>query len=1299
MGSQSNVKLPRIMDDDSLVRKTYNFICGSGGMSTVSQLVKNPSPLKGLQTEEEVRKWLRIQTQKDRRFVLIIDQRGKITGLRIDLRKKICPQYWLQGTCNRSEGKCKYWHICRNYIKGTCEGSCSRSHDFRDDVNEWKVRELELEKFDNGSIRNIVSRSLPQVCLLYARGECLYDSCPYLHVNCSVEAPASFASTLHQLTNDHNKAILRQFDLVPHQGMKVEFIQCNILVPCRQERYEPANYSSAGSEGNVALTRNNESIEETCSQNQDLPKMPTLLARSENQKMLPTVLTSQYLPSCPRKEGTISFSKRKRHGRKKATEQHQMKVERKKSLGSEEEFDAPVPERNNLGMIESWKCSQTIPDFLNIQEEGGQKSLVASVDCSKTIHAKEQISNPGPSKDVKMPKNSGVRGQVVSPIPSNIPLPENATCSNTIASLDKMGSQKSKVMSNADAVRSLVMNEKERLQDSPVIEKLHDRSVQVLFECLCKEYNCSAPFPVLQKREDLWLSNMEDARSWLRARTDKFVTIEDDRGSIKHVTAFCPKLRLCLEYMKSGKCSKTECSYFHLCKQYITGHCGENCGQNHQFQNELDKRTLSVLKLDWLTSQQLRQLMRSSVPQVCINYNNGRCANAITCSRMHICKMYVSASCKDGDQCHLAHKMAVGTEHSRSLLGKYRLAKVKTEQLLKMILVCDDTVNNASEPKSAGASCEGTPRWIPDGTNDAMFKTGFTQRSCNLPHSRLENDAPECVRKLSVSSSYSSTIERSNENPPSKKAVFECICKEYSCSVSFAVISERSDLFHEGCGNVASWFRGKRESFMLGENEDGTVSEVTAVCRRARLCFGYTSYKKCSKDSCQYLHVCRAYVAGFCRFGYRCSMEHSFQSERNRKLISKFKLDGLTDEELYKVVQNSSPQVCLEYNGGLCPKGDKCSRIHICKNFIKRKCDHEDACSLGHEAALKTPRAKEILKKFDINQELAIGTILRMLQLSDDAPLFMRTTMTTSHTELGSTTPTKVVGEGHENRGCFSMATADQENKPEPVPIPAPVAAPVAVPRFFRNTLSGIKSEPSESKVFESLCKDYNCSVQFSVIAKRKDLFPEECKDIEFWFRKWKSSFLLTVSRNGSISSVDAFSARARLCLSYTNSGTCVKSNCLYLHMCRDYVTDNCSYGATCTRNHSFHNERDKTFLASVKLDQLTNEQLRKLVLSSAPQVCLDYNSGSCESGVSCTRIHVCKDFLRKNCKNGYLCDLDHESAMATDHAQAVLERYHFNMVASSDGQMDVLQKQIFVCDGQDWSGKNNGNYGILLTP
>ena len=238
--------------------------------------------------------------------------------------------------------------------------------------------------------------------------------------------------------------------------------------------------------------------------------------------------------------------------------------------------------------------------------------------------------------------------------------------------------------------------------------------------------------------------------------------------------------------------------------------------------------------------------------------------------------------------------------------------------------------------------------------------------------------------------------------------------------------------------------------------------------------------------------------------------------------------------------------------------------------------------------------------------------------------------------------------------------------------------------------------EPSELKVFECLCKDYDCSASFPVICKRTDLFPPKFKSVEAWFRKKRGSFLITEDDQGMITQVVAYSTKARLCFSYNNAhyGDCKRENCSYLHVCKEYITNSCSNGAMCPRNHHFQDQRDKALLSKIKLDQLTDEQLRKLVLSSTPQICVEYNNGMCDRGESCTKIHMCSDHLKKCYRKGFGCSLLHDAALNTEHTQAVLKRYQLSRLNS-----DVVKRITLVCDQykESTEGKDLGKCYIYI--
>ena len=543
-------------------------------------------------------------------------------------------------------------------------------------------------------------------------------------------------------------------------------------------------------------------------------------------------------------------------------------------------------------------------------------------------------------------------------------------------------------------------------------------------------------------------------------------------------------------------------------------------------------------------------------------------------------------------------------------------------------------VNTASETHVTGGQSDNPTMRAPGSELPSGLLTVdssrefFNTSSSTLPAS--QEVYVDTQQNEPISSSCSS-VQDPKKCTPSKKAVFECILKEYNGSVSFDAISKRQDLFPDGCGDIVSWFEARNDRFFLRKKE-GTILEVSVFCRGAKLCFN----QMCSKKDCQYFHVCKEYIAGFCRFGCGCQRNHSFQYDEDRKFISKRKLGGLTHEELRKVLKLSMPQVCFDYNEGCCTRGLSCNKIHICEDFTTSRCEGEEHCGLQHENAFVTLHTTAILRNYGLKlKDDNVNLVRKMLLFCEDIP------------------------SGYRNRPSSKIVACKD------------------LSISSKGASAATSFEPSAVEVFECLCKEYNCSASLSVISKRTDLFPSAFDDIESWFRKKKDRFRITEDQQGEILQVHAFSTKARVCLGYNAYyGECKREKCPYLHVCRKYITNSSSNGASCPRNHHFQDEREKSLLSKFKFDQLTDEQLRRLVLSSTPRVCEDYNNGMCGRGDSCDKIHICSDHMTKCHREGCGCYLDHESAMATEHTRAILKRYLQDHLTS-----DILKKIILVCD------------------
>ena len=1159
------------MADDVLVEKVFNFICGSGGFVELSLLLRDSSPLKNIKSNLEAKNWL--VNHAGGRFVVMKDSNDEVTGIRIDLKKKICQQYIKSGLCRRAQGKCKFWHICKSYIEGDCDGKCCRSHNFFDNDNEEKTKDLKIEKHPNGTLRNIVAWSPPQVCQLYLKSECKSEKCPYLHVCSNVVRELPCSCVLSQnLTDVHNKKILKQYDLVPHQSMKTAFVCSSILVMKEQKFFDKGKCTSDDATVETATATPVNKLTNSAA-------ITPFNAETMTEK-----------PTLPEKRGTKDPPSNATTEKPKETEANSKpgtSCQGTKTSGGKDFQVSLKPKEASSDIGTSTKKNETKCDSRSNKQQK-QKSIPKHTKSSATPQNTSSDSKTERTEKTECDSQSDSRRQET----------QKSGTKHTQSSTKPLGDscnfgvdiKQSKTECNTQSqTRGNHRNEKEHVVKSqePFVNNLASSSTA---PASCKK---SPEFLNIQGEEDE--DHSDSSLDENKSTSDSFKASEHDKNDSKH--------------------------------------------------------SLSALS--------------ASEPSSKVVENYSQCSQAKTEPQ----KKLIVDSCAAKD-----NMLNSKTNDTRTCTNRLSASGIKT---------------------TANAAPSGVPVLpVGDIGNDFVKKwvmggdehTSGLKETQSLENSQIQAKPVERQRKLSISSSCSS-VPDPQKCSPSKKAVFDCVLKEYNGTVSFPVISNRQDLFPEGCGDVSAWFRARKESFLLRESKDGTVLEVSAYCRRARLCFNQDN---CSRQECSYLHVCREYIAGSCRFGSGCQRNHSFEYDERRMFISKLKLNGLSEEELRKIVQLSIPQVCIDYNEGHSARGESCGKIHICRDMIRKRCEDDVICGLKHEDGLLTTHSTAILDNYGLKiRDGNVHPVLRALLVCEkklavrSAPSVKRTVSTVKAT---SSTASEGATQGNRrasNQGVSIPFTRAADSKPYTTGAVSTTTT-LAMPKGATYSSVPFKgaavtsSEPSERKVFECLCNEFSCSVSFSVIAKRTDLFPTAFKDIDSWLRQRKGSFLITENREGVVTQVNAFAAKARLCFSYNNAhyGTCNKENCSFLHVCRDYITESCPNGATCPRNHQFHNEKDKALLSKINLDQFTDEQLRRLVLSSTPLICVEYNDGICVRGDDCSRIHMCSDYLKKCYREGRGCGLDHESALTTGHTKAVLERYRMDHL-----KPDVAKRIILLYD------------------
>ncbi|KAJ1166178.1 hypothetical protein NDU88_006586 [Pleurodeles waltl] len=181
----------------------------------------------------------------------------------------------------------------------------------------------------------------------------------------------------------------------------------------------------------------------------------------------------------------------------------------------------------------------------------------------------------------------------------------------------------------------------------------------------------------------------------------------------------------------------------------------------------------------------------------------------------------------------------------------------------------------------------------------------------------------------------------------------------------------------------------REEDKRFPEPEPGTVMVQSPI----RLCSGYLG-NKCQATDCGRLHLCRYFILGHRfirgnRHGKFCKFSHDIHSDGNRTVLKANEISNLNEKELRVLLQLNDPsclpEVCHDYKGGKndtpCPKGEECSRLHVCQYFARGQCRYF-RCNRSHD--LLDPIAIEVMKGRRLSVEMINNIqILRIHQCNE----------------------------------------------------------------------------------------------------------------------------------------------------------------------------------------------------------------------------------------------------------------------------------------------------------------------------
>lgn len=677
-------------DNDSLIEKVFNDMCSKGGLCSLQDLLRHPSPLARQFEQGDAKIWLQVNAQPEQgqKIILLENQCGEIVGARLNSRRKLCLHY--SKGC-KSLNNCQFWHICKGYLEGTCPGGCGLSHDFHDDGNIKKLQKIGIENHQGGTVRNIISHSLPQVCLLYLQNECSSShDCPYLHIcSLAVQGNPCSCGLSHYLNDEHNTAILKQFDLDP-QKTKYNIMQCNILIPKRQKSFgegKPVSASSSLQSPPVPLM--------------SLPVAP----QGDNNLGSQSIAPSEKKKKQRKRRPPWQRKKRGNQPGEPCEISHGNDVEDESSDSDNED----VLDKPDLYSSSKFVADPSSPNTWqeNISEnpviQGQTKKEKKDTMRKKQPKNQSAHSNTG-STDYEQVSGMGTdevaEGNLINlsdevddewqdfggvslddfltfdPLSQVDDLLFNLSPSNVAESL----SQDSSSFDPSDQHSSESHSEK--------------KAANLVFKYICTEHNGEVPFALISQHQELFPTDTIDIAAWFRKNSKSFLITENSDGVIESVRAFSPKARICFRYLMTKEgCRDPKCFRYHVCKRYLAnGSCRfrKNCNHCHSLKTPHNKNITMKMRLNNFSEEQLRVLIAASVPEVCLDYNNnsGRCKRGLRCNAIHVCKHFVMmGKCKRGAGCPLTHESELKDPHAKLVLDKYNLTSVPAKVVFRILLV------------------------------------------------------------------------------------------------------------------------------------------------------------------------------------------------------------------------------------------------------------------------------------------------------------------------------------------------------------------------------------------------------------------------------------------------------------------------------------------------------------------------------------------------------------------------------------------------------------------------------------
>ena len=399
--------------------------------------------------------------------------------------------------------------------------------------------------------------------------------------------------------------------------------------------------------------------------------------------------------------------------------------------------------------------------------------------------------------------------------------------------------------------------------------------------------------------------------------------------------------------------------------------------------------------------------------------------------------------------------------------------------------------------------------------------------------------------------------------------------------------------------DLLTWLNGPMGKKMCVIQNAVTPHDTIVILQisKFQLCFDYMSKSGCNVKKCIFLHLCKRYVSEECENNH-CKHSHDTMSIHNREIVKNCGFTFDSDEDIRRAVLYSQPRVCENYNSTKGCQNAACNRFHICANYVQKICPFKN-CKKGHH--LQTPRNVRLLSTLGLEERL--GFKMTLVTCSTESAKIQ--------SQIGSSYASGLNTTGTVNR--LELLLCLLNHKQAYIPLEELKTLETFKDMSLTDTLTWLKSAEGRE-----ICK----------------VFPANCPGKHMVGLGMKS---------------------LQLCFGYCLPCGCQKEDCMFLHICREYIAEFCTR-INCKYTHDIRDDHNGSILRRAGIGSLADQNVVKAIRLSVPKVCMEYNSKMGCTQKVCTKFHVCADKIRYRCDSKKTCPKNHN--LSSPHNQKLLQIY-----------------------------------------